>query len=84
MQFMHDKPNGTGDMDRVLESIRRSKGEILIKTCRDIEGKNLDYLAGLGLIQEPAGRDARDDEGEIMGSLEARESGSVVFVPFGS
>ncbi|KAI6669870.1 hypothetical protein NL676_004755 [Syzygium grande] len=63
MRFTHDKANGTRDMDRVLESTRRSEGEILIKTCRDIEGKNVDYLAGLGLIQEPARGDARDDKG---------------------
>ncbi|KAI6669873.1 hypothetical protein NL676_004758 [Syzygium grande] len=93
MQFMRDKANGTRDMDRVLESIRRSEGAILIKTCREIEGKYVDYLAELvgkkviavgPLIQEPARGDARDDEGEILGWLEERESGSVVFVSFGS
>lgn len=93
MQFMRDEVDGTRDMDRVLESIRRSDGAILIKTCREIEGKYMDYLAELvgkevvavgPLIQEPAGGDTRDDEGEIMGWLEERESGSVVFVSFGS
>ncbi|XP_030522375.1 UDP-glucosyltransferase 29-like [Rhodamnia argentea] len=93
MQFIRNKVNGTRDMDRVLESIRRSEGAILIKTCREIEGKYMDYLAELvgkevvavgPLIQEPAGGDTRDDEGGIMGWLEERESGSVVFVSFGS
>ncbi|XP_010031469.2 UDP-glucosyltransferase 29 [Eucalyptus grandis] len=36
------------------------------------------------LNREPAGGNARDDEGEIMGWLEGRERGSVVFVSFGS
>ncbi|XP_039159625.1 flavanone 7-O-glucoside 2''-O-beta-L-rhamnosyltransferase-like [Eucalyptus grandis] len=93
MQFVHNKANGTKDMDRLLESIRRSEGAILIKTCREIEGKYVDYLAKLvgkeviavgPLIQEPAAGDARDDEGEIMRWLEERESGSVVFVSFRS
>ncbi|XP_039159313.1 flavanone 7-O-glucoside 2''-O-beta-L-rhamnosyltransferase-like [Eucalyptus grandis] len=93
MQFVHNKANGTKDMDRLLESIRRSEGAILIKTCREIEGKYVDYLAELvgkeviavgPLIQESAGGDARDDEGEIMRWLEERESGSVVFVSFRS
>ncbi|KAF8009456.1 hypothetical protein BT93_J0446 [Corymbia citriodora subsp. variegata] len=93
MQFVHSKTNGVRDMDRALESIRRSEGAILINTCREIEGKYVDYLAELfgkevitvgPLIQEPAEGDARDDEGEIMGWLEGRERGSVVFLSFGS
>lgn len=93
MQFMRDKANDMRDMDRVLESIRRSEGAILIETCREIEGKYVDYLTELvgkeviavePLIGELAGGDAKDDEGEIMGWLEKRKCGSVVFVSFGS
>lgn len=43
-----------------------------------------EVVAVTPLNREPAGGDARDDEGEIMGWLEGRERGSVVFVSFGS
>jgi len=37
----------TRDMDQVLESIKRSESAILVRTCREINGRFVDYLADL-------------------------------------
>ncbi|MCE0482397.1 hypothetical protein HAX54_041148 [Datura stramonium] len=73
------------------EALRRSRDIILVKTCRDIEGKYMDYLSILAskkivpvgsLVQEPIDRDDHDEE--IMQWLDKKEKCSTVFVSFGS
>ncbi|MCD7457116.1 hypothetical protein HAX54_034249 [Datura stramonium] len=72
------------------EGLRRSQDIILMKTCRDFEGKYMDYLSSLvskkivpvgTLVQESANK---DDHEEIMQWLNKKHEGSTVFVSFGS
>ncbi|CAN4126466.1 unnamed protein product [Withania somnifera] len=72
------------------EAIRISRDIILVKTCREIERKYIDYLSNLvskkivpvgSLVQESF---ERDDHEEIMQWLDKKEKGSTVFVSFGS
>ncbi|XP_059277368.1 UDP-glucosyltransferase 29-like [Lycium ferocissimum] len=73
------------------EGLRRSHNIILVKTCRDFEGKYMDYLSSLvskkivpvgTLVQESSiDQDAHE---EIMQWLDKKEKGSTVFVSFGS
>ncbi|CDO99875.1 unnamed protein product [Coffea canephora] len=39
--------SGIKDSDRVINCVEQSSGMILIKTCREIEGKYIDYLSRL-------------------------------------
>ncbi|TMW86266.1 hypothetical protein EJD97_021643 [Solanum chilense] len=73
------------------EAIRLSRDIVLVKTCRDFEGKYVDYLSNLvskkivpvgSLVQESIARDDNDEE--IMQWLDKKEKGSTVFVSFGS
>ncbi|KAM3282866.1 UDP-glucosyltransferase 29 [Capsicum chacoense] len=72
------------------EALKRSQDIILVKTCRDFEGKYIDYLSNLvfkkivpvgSLVQESIDQ---DDHDEIMQWLDKKEKGSTVFVSFGS
>ncbi|MCD7457117.1 hypothetical protein HAX54_034250 [Datura stramonium] len=72
------------------EGLRRSQDIILMKTCRDFEGKYMDYLSSLVskkivpvgiLVQESIDK---DDPEEIMQWLDKKHKGSTVFVSFGS
>ncbi|XP_015170358.1 beta-D-glucosyl crocetin beta-1,6-glucosyltransferase-like [Solanum tuberosum] len=73
------------------EAIKLSRDIILVKTCRDFEGKYIDYLSNLvskkivpvgSLVQESIARDDHDEE--IMQWLDKKEKCSTVFVSFGS
>ncbi|KAL7138433.1 hypothetical protein ABFS83_10G163600 [Erythranthe nasuta] len=78
----------------MLEGARVSNKIVLIKGCREIEGKYIDYLSSLmGKKFVPVGplvalesssnpNDGKDDE--IMAWLAEREKKSTVFVSFGS
>ncbi|OIT26593.1 flavanone 7-o-glucoside 2''-o-beta-l-rhamnosyltransferase [Nicotiana attenuata] len=72
------------------EALRRSRDIILVKTCRDFEGKYMDYLSSLvskkvvpvgALVQESIDQDGHE---EIMQWLDKKETSSTVFVSFGS
>ncbi|KAF3639654.1 Cyanidin-3-O-glucoside 2-O-glucuronosyltransferase [Capsicum annuum] len=72
------------------EGLRRSQDIILMKTCRDFEGKYMDYLSSLvskkivpvgTLVQESTNK---DDHEEIMQWLDKKDKRSTVFVSFGS
>ncbi|XP_009609569.2 UDP-glucosyltransferase 29-like [Nicotiana tomentosiformis] len=72
------------------EALRRSRDIVLVKTCRDFEGKYMDYLSNLvtknivpvgTLVQEST--DQAEHE-EIMQWLDKKEKSSTVFVSFGS
>ncbi|KAM3360218.1 UDP-glucosyltransferase 29 [Capsicum galapagoense] len=72
------------------EALKQSQDIILVKTCRDFEGKYIDYLSNLvskkivpvgSLVQESIDQ---DDHDEIMQWLDKKEKGSTVFVSFGS
>lgn len=72
------------------EALRLSSDIILVRTCRDFEGKYMDYLSNLvskkivpagSLVQESFGQ---DDHEEIMQWLDNKEKYSTVFVSFGS
>lgn len=82
--------SGIKDSDRVLDCLVQSSGMILIKTCRAIEGKYIDYLSCLlqkkivpvgPLVQEPA---MEDKPMKIIEWLSAKNPGSTVFASFGS
>ncbi|CAN4121756.1 unnamed protein product [Withania somnifera] len=70
--------------------LKRSQDVILMKTCRDFEGKYMDYLSSLvskkivpvsSLVQESTNK---DEDKEIMLWLDKKHKGSTVFVSFGS
>ncbi|KAK4367133.1 hypothetical protein RND71_015013 [Anisodus tanguticus] len=72
------------------EGLRRSQDLILMKTCRDFDGKYMDYLSSLAskkilpvgtLVQESIDKDGHE---EIMQWLDKKEKSSTVFVSFGS
>ncbi|CAN4090718.1 unnamed protein product [Withania somnifera] len=72
------------------EALMKSSDIMLVKTCREFEGKYIDYLSNLvskkivpvgSLVQESF---ERDDHEEIMQWLEKKDKGSTVFVSFGS
>ncbi|CAN4126467.1 unnamed protein product [Withania somnifera] len=72
------------------EGLRRSQDIILMKTCRDFEGKYIDYLSSLVskkvvpvgiLVQESTNK---DDHKEIMLWLDKKHKVSTLFVSFGS
>ncbi|KAL3523622.1 hypothetical protein ACH5RR_016456 [Cinchona calisaya] len=84
------------DRNRFLQAIERSCGILLIKSCKEIEGKFMDFLSVLSgkkvvpvgpLVQESYlddGDQENDEEMEIIRWLDKKEKGSVVFVSFGS
>nr|UHH90540.1 UDP-glycosyltransferase [Nicotiana benthamiana] len=72
------------------EALRRSRDIVLVKTCRDFEGKYMDYLSTLvskkivpvgTLVQESTDQDEQE---EIMQWLAKKEKSSTVLVSFGS
>ncbi|KAM3360222.1 hypothetical protein P3S68_019934 [Capsicum galapagoense] len=72
------------------EGLRRSQNIILMKTCRDFEGKYIDYLSSLiskkivpvgTLVKESINT---EDHGEIIQWLHKKHKGSTVFVSCGS
>ncbi|XP_027104795.1 UDP-glucosyltransferase 29 [Coffea arabica] len=82
--------SGIKDSDRVINCVEQSSGMILIKTCREIEGKYIDYLSRLSkkkivpvgpLVQAPAMEDAPT---KIIEWLSKKNRGSTVFASFGS
>ncbi|PHT65145.1 hypothetical protein T459_29570 [Capsicum annuum] len=73
-----------------VEGLRRSQEIILMKTCRVLDGKYMDYLSSLvfkkivpvgTLVKESTNR---DDHEETMQWLDKKHKGSTVFVSFGS
>ncbi|XP_059307680.1 UDP-glucosyltransferase 29-like [Lycium ferocissimum] len=73
------------------EALGQSRDIILVKTCRDFEGKYMDYLSKLvskkivpvgSLVQDSINQD--DNEEVIMQWLDKKEKSSTVFVSFGS
>ncbi|XP_059307684.1 UDP-glucosyltransferase 29-like [Lycium ferocissimum] len=79
-----------GNKFELEEALRRSRDIILVKTCKDFEGKYMDYLSTLvskkivpvgSLVQESIDR---DDHEEITQWLDKKEECSSVFVSFGS
>ncbi|XP_059307682.1 UDP-glucosyltransferase 29-like [Lycium ferocissimum] len=73
------------------QALRRSHDIILVKTCREFEGKYMDHLSNLvskkivpvgSLVQESIDRDDHDEE--ITQWLDKKEKYSTVFVSFGS
>ncbi|XP_059307683.1 UDP-glucosyltransferase 29-like [Lycium ferocissimum] len=86
-KVLKEVPGGKFPFD---EGLRRSQDIILMKTCRDFEGKYMDYLSSLvskktvpvgTLVQESINR---DDHEEITQWLDKKEECSSVFVSFGS
>ncbi|MCD7457115.1 hypothetical protein HAX54_034248 [Datura stramonium] len=87
LSLMSTLPGGKFPFD---EGLRRSQDIILMKTCRDLEEKYMDYLSSLvskkivpvgTLVQESTNK---DDHEEIMQWLNKKHKGSTVFVSFGS
>ncbi|XP_060185224.1 UDP-glucosyltransferase 29-like [Lycium barbarum] len=73
------------------EALAQSSDIILVKTCRDFEGKYMDYLSKLvskkivpvgSLVQDSINQD--DNEEVITQWLDKKEKSSTVFVSFGS
>ncbi|XP_060186073.1 UDP-glucosyltransferase 29-like [Lycium barbarum] len=73
------------------ETLGQSRDIILVKTCRDFEGKYMDYLSKLvskkivpvgSLVQDSINQD--DNEEVITQWLDKKEKSSTVFVSFGS
>lgn len=73
-----------------VEGLRRSQDIILMKTCRVLDGKYMDYLSSLvskkivpvgTIVKESTNR---DDHEETMQWLDKKHKGSTVFVSFGS
>ncbi|XP_070030206.1 UDP-glucosyltransferase 29-like [Nicotiana tabacum] len=72
------------------EALRKSRDFILVKTCKEFEGKYMGYFSSLvskkivpvgSLIQDTV---SRDDNEEITQWLDKKEKNSGVFVSFGS
>lgn len=83
--------NASGDGDEFLEAFGLSRDVVLIKTCRELEGKYVDFLSNVSgkeilpvgpLVQDLVMND--DESVEIMQWLEKKEKKSVVYVSFGS
>ncbi|KAL2554599.1 UDP-glycosyltransferase 91B1 [Forsythia ovata] len=83
--------NDTNDSDRVMNCVQRSSDIILIKTCRELEGKYIDYCSVLSqkkfvpvgpLVQAPVS--TGDDHSEIIEWLDGKTPNSTVFASFGS
>ncbi|XP_055817124.1 UDP-glucosyltransferase 29-like [Solanum dulcamara] len=75
----------------VNEALRQSRDIILVKTCRDFEGKYMDYLSKLVLkkivpvgllVQDTIDQD--DHEKIIMQWLDKKKKNSTIFASFGS
>nr|UHH90559.1 UDP-glycosyltransferase [Nicotiana benthamiana] len=72
------------------KALRKSRDFILVKTCKELEGKYMDYFSSLVskkivpvglLIQDTV---SEDDSEEITQWLDKKEKNSSVFVSFGS
>ncbi|XP_009629528.1 UDP-glucosyltransferase 29-like [Nicotiana tomentosiformis] len=72
------------------EALRKSRDFILVKTCKEFEGKYMDYFSSLvskkivpvgSLVQDSVNEDNND---EITQWLDKKEKSSTVFVSFGS
>lgn len=83
------------DEDKALfvDALSQSHEIVLVKTCRDFEGKYVDYLLKLvskkivpvgSLVQDSIDQDNHDEEKIIMQWLDKKEKGSTIFVSFGS
>ncbi|KAK3039009.1 hypothetical protein RJ639_027494 [Escallonia herrerae] len=83
---------GPSHKDRVFEGLEGSSDITLIKSCREIEGKYLDYLSSLtkkkmvpvGPLDEDDTAVDPDEHAEIIQWLSRKEPSSSVFVSFGS
>ncbi|CAI9095210.1 OLC1v1031097C2 [Oldenlandia corymbosa var. corymbosa] len=83
-----------GDKDKILQATNHSYKIFLLKSCREIEGKFIDYLSEtydkkfvpLGpLVPEDLTSSNDDDrDKEIMEWLDQKEKSSVVYASFGS
>ncbi|KAK2992034.1 LOW QUALITY PROTEIN: hypothetical protein RJ640_014895 [Escallonia rubra] len=83
---------GPSHKDRIFEGLEGSRDITLIKSCREIEGKYIDYLSSLikkkmvpvgPLVEDDTAVD-RDEHAEIIQWLSRKEPSSSVFVSFGS
>ncbi|KAK1430506.1 hypothetical protein QVD17_13302 [Tagetes erecta] len=90
-EILESSANNKKDKDRVLGCVGSSSSIVLVKSFKEIEGKYADYLSSLtGKKVVPVGPLVADPcqvelkQNSVMQWLDTKDTGSTIFVSFGS
>ncbi|KAF5757640.1 putative UDP-glucuronosyl/UDP-glucosyltransferase, UDP-glycosyltransferase family [Helianthus annuus] len=90
-EILESSANNRKDKDRVMECVGNSSSIVLVKSFKEIESKYADYLSTLTgkkivpvgpLVVDPCHADSKQDS--VIQWLDTKDTGSTVFVSFGS